>query len=31
MMPIFKGQDIDIQIGPVRSARHYFFRLCIRK
>ena len=22
-MPIFKGQDID-QIGPVRSARHYF-------
>lgn len=23
MMPIFKGQDID-QIGPVRSARHYF-------
>ena len=23
MMPIFKGQDIE-QIGPVRSARHYF-------
>ena len=23
LMPIFKGQDID-QIGPVRSARHYF-------
>ena len=23
MMPIFKGQDVD-QIGPVRSARHYF-------
>jgi len=23
MMPIFKGQDVS-QIGPVRSARHYF-------
>lgn len=23
MMPIFKGQDVE-QIGPVRSARHYF-------
>ena len=27
LMALFKGIDVE-QIGPVRSARHYFFRLC---